>query len=161
MRPPRWALAVSTLGGIGFLKPAPGTYGSLAALPPAALLAWYGGVWALVLGFLAVTLLGIWSAALYGEATGRKDPPEVIIDEVAGQWLTLLPLTVSDLVWSWPLWLASFALFRLFDILKPWPCDPLERLDGGLGVMADDLMAGLYGALVMTLLLWFLGASLV
>ncbi|GAB5471772.1 MAG: hypothetical protein Kilf2KO_48020 [Rhodospirillales bacterium] len=160
-KPPLWAKTLSTLGGIGFLRPSPGTYGSIAALPPAALLVWLWGLWGLAIATLAVSLLGIVAAGRYADAIGKKDPSEAVIDEVAGQWLTLLPLAASSLALSWPLWLAGLLLFRLFDITKPWPCDPLERLPGGLGVMADDLMAGLYGALALSLLLWALGASLV
>src|SRR5690606_9557196 len=102
--------------GAGLLPKAPGTWGSLAALPPALLLAWLGGPWALMAGALAAFALGLWASARYAAAAGKDDPSEVVIDEVAAQWLVLAFLPLAPLPW-----LAGFALFRLFDAAKPWP----------------------------------------
>lgn len=140
----RWsslALTVTWLGS-GYLPRAPGTWGSLAALPPAAAIHWAGGPWALGLAGVAVAGLGIWACQRYllGESA---DPPEVVIDEVAGQWLALVPLALDPLHY-----LAGFAAFRLFDTLKPWPIRRLERLPGGWGVMLDDVAAGLAAGLL-------------
>ena len=98
-----------------------------------------------------VSVLGIIAANHYGQATGRKDPGEVIIDEVAGQWLALCAVP-HDMVW----FVAGFILFRFFDILKLGPVRWAEKRPGGLGVMADDIFAGLLSALC----LWLAGLGL-
>ena len=152
---------VATGFGSGLLKPAPGTWGSLAGL-----LAWVGLVlgtrtWpppvALGLGLAApllVTLLGVWAADRVAHATGTKDPSFIVIDEWAGQWLALTPLLFTHALhpqpWgAWALRLAvPFALFRLFDIWKPGPVDAAQRLPGGLGIVLDDVVAGLLAALL-------------
>jgi hypothetical protein len=103
----------------------PGTWGSLAALPGAALLHWLGGAWGLAAATLVVTGAGVPVAARYAEAVKREDPGEVVIDEVAGMWLTLVPLGLSPLAY-----LVGFAAFRLFDTLKPWPIRRAEGLPG-------------------------------
>lgn len=98
------------------------------------------GVWAVLL-----TPLGIWAATIVARESGRKDPQIVVIDEVLGQWLTLAGATHLD----WRTFLLGFVLFRLFDIWKPPPVRQLERLPDGTGIVADDLMAGVYGSLVL------------
>ncbi len=148
------ATLIATWFGCGRLPAMPGTWGSLAALVCAwPLIAW-GGTIGLPLAAAAVFALGCWAAGRYEAALGRKDPGEVVVDEVAGQWIALLPLVL----WSWPdgtlLFAAagSFLLFRLFDIWKPWPIGSLDRkLTGGLGIMVDDVLAGLYAALCLAL----------
>jgi len=99
---------------------------------------------------LTVVLLapGIWAAGRVAQAEGREDPQIVVIDEVLGQWVTLLGTSI----WNWKSFLAAFVLFRLFDIWKPPPARQSEALRGGLGIVADDLIAGLYGALAIFLL---------
>lgn len=144
--------AVVTFGFVGFLRPASGTWGSLAALP---------AFWALhAIGGPALCLVGIAAAAVGGlVATGRyiagapdKDPSEIVIDEVAGQWIALLPLTFgaartgADITALWPGWIAAFLLFRLFDIWKPGPVGWADRQPGATGVMLDDLIAGVFAA---------------
>jgi phosphatidylglycerophosphatase A len=136
------AKIVATWFGAGLLPKAPGTWGSLAALPLAWILAQWGGTPALAAATVAVTLLGWWASEVYVRQTGINDPSEVVIDEVAGQWLTLLVVPPDPLLYA-----AGFAFFRLFDIRKPWPVSWADRcLPGGLGVMVDDLFAGLYAA---------------
>ncbi len=102
--------------------------------------------------FLLLTVLlllpGIWAADVFAERIGQKDPHVVVVDEVLGQWLTL----AGTATLNWKSWLAAFALFRLFDIWKPPPARQVEALPGGIGIVADDLMAGLYGALAIFLL---------
>lgn len=135
--------------GSGLAPVAPGTAGSaLAALAYFALgrLAWPAQVAAIVV----VTLLGT-VAATRGERVWGEDPGRVVIDEVAGQWLALLAVPPT---WGWIG--AGFLLFRLFDITKPPPCRRLEHLPGGLGVIADDLAAGLYARLLLLAGAWFL-----
>ena len=139
------AKLLATWFGAGLLPKAPGTWGSLAALPLAWIIASWGGTWALAAATLLVSLIGWWAAETYAGQTGIADPSEVVIDEVAGQWLTLL--VVPPNLWFY---LAGFALFRLFDIRKPWPVSWADRsLPGGLGIMVDDLFAGLYAALFL------------
>lgn len=139
------AVVLATWGGSGLLPGAPGTWGSLAALPFAWGLMFWGGPLLLAAAALTVFAAGIWAAESYMRTTGEKDPGAIVVDEVAGLWLTLLPAGTDPL-----LFLAGFGLFRLFDILKPWPVSWADRrVGGGLGVMLDDVLAGLYGALVL------------
>ncbi len=114
---PAWhpAFLLATWFGCGLLPLGPGTWGSVAALPLAWLLAAWGGVPALAAASAAVLLVGWWAAAVYVRRTGIDDPREVVIDEVAGQWLTLLAVPPDPL-----LYLAGLAAFRLFDIWKPY-----------------------------------------
>jgi phosphatidylglycerophosphatase A len=141
--PSRWSpLAVFlTFGGAGYLPKMPGTWGSLAALPPGALILWLGGGWALAGAGAVAILAGAWAAHGYQARAGGHDPQEIVIDEVGGQWLALAPLALDPLHF-----LVAFAAFRLFDTLKPWPINALERLPGGIGIMADDAAAGLVAA---------------
>lgn len=147
----RWAWIVGTFFGAGFLKPGPGTYGSISAV-----IIWFAVAkhvpfhW-LPLITLAMaafaTAIGIPAATRVARESGRKDPQIVVIDEVAGQWLTLvfcLP--------SMPFALLGLLCFRVFDILKPPPVRRLERLPEGIGIVVDDLAAGVYGLIVQTLL---------
>jgi phosphatidylglycerophosphatase A len=139
----RWspqALLV-TFAGAGYLPAAPGTWGSLAALPPAAAILWLGGGWLLVCAAVVAIALGGWAAHGYATQAERDDPQEIVIDEVGGQWLALAPLALDPIHFA-----AGFAAFRLFDTLKPWPVGALERLPGGAGIMADDAAAGLFAA---------------
>lgn len=124
--------------GAGFLPRAPGTWGSLlAALAGSALLA--AGQWLLGAGAVAAIGAGLWAIPRAG---GEADPGWVVIDEVAGMWLAMLPLAHPTL----PGVAAAFALFRLFDIWKPGPVGRLDRVPGRVGVMADDVAAGLFAA---------------
>lgn len=138
--------------GSGLIRPAPGTWGSLAALMFA--LPIIGGDFAqeklLVMIALSI-VLGIYAANLWEKHTGSHDDGRIVIDEFAGMWIAMLPLTVTGLFT--PLNLAlSFGLFRFFDIIKPWPIGWLDKhISGGLGVMLDDVIAGLFalGALLL------------
>lgn len=138
-----WAWMVGTFFGAGLLKPGPGTYGSAAAL-----LLWWGaahvlhaGVGALaVLTFVAAvaaTLVGIPAATIVAREAGREDPGFVVIDEVAGQWVSLIALRPD-----WKHAVLGLVLFRIFDIWKPWPVRRLEELPEGTGIMLDDIAAG-------------------
>lgn len=144
---PNLAIALATWFGCGFSPVAPGTAGSAGALLPAVLLAGYAGWQPLYFGGLALAALGpgIWAAGRTARHYGKKDPGLVVIDEVLGQWITISGATVLN----WKSWLIAFLLFRLLDIWKPEPVRRLERLPGGVGIVADDVMAGLYGALVL------------
>ena len=138
------ASLIATWFGSGLVRPASGTWGSLAALPFGAALVWLGGPWLLAAATALAFALGLWASGLYAAAHETSDPGDVVIDEVVGQWIALLPFTLEPLAY-----LVAFLSFRVFDIAKPWPanwCD--RRLKGALGIMADDVVAGAYAALL-------------
>jgi phosphatidylglycerophosphatase A len=136
---------VATGFGIGRLPWAPGTWGSLAALPLAWVMWSRFGSAGVGVAAIAVFAAGWWAAHVYIRATGAEDPPEIVIDEIGGQLLTLA-VVPADVV----LYAAGLVLFRLADIFKPWPASWAEkRLKGGLGAMADDFLAGLYSAMAL------------
>ena len=134
---------LATLGPIGHLRPAPGTIGSAVGVVSGYMIASYGAE-ILALATLLLTIIGILAADAYSQTTSRKDAPEIIIDEVAGQWIALIILPL-DLWW----FAAAFVLFRFFDITKIGPVGMAEQLSGGVGVMADDIIAGLLAALCL------------
>ncbi len=140
----RW---VATWFGCGYTPAAPGTAGSMAALGIAILLNEFAGWGAMHFLVLAGVLfpLGVWASGVMESRMGKEDPGIVVIDEVVGQWVTLAGVTA----FQWQSWVAAFLLFRIFDILKPPPVRQMERLGGGVGIMADDVMAGAYGALLL------------
>jgi phosphatidylglycerophosphatase A len=160
------ALAIATCG-VGYLPLAPGTWGSMLAVALYFLIrvvvyspltsdidrlpTYWTFVFVELVTIAVVTIAGIWAASRVERGSGVKDPGKVVIDEVAGQLIALLPvpLTVDH---PWPLWfIPAFLLFRLFDIVKPYPARKLESLHGGLGIMADDLIAGVYAAIVVAI----------
>ena len=128
------ALFVATLGGIGRLKPAPGTWGSLVVLP----LLVFGPVIALVLGLL-VTLLGFFATREVLRDAPDEDPGWIVVDEAAGMLIALAGLTAEASIWGV---LIAFGLFRIFDIFKPWPISWADQQSGAFGVMLDDIVAG-------------------
>jgi phosphatidylglycerophosphatase A len=140
--------AIASAGGIGFFPWAPGTAGSAVALGLGAGLLLVGGHVVLAAAAVAAALGGIWAIRA---ARAKDDPGWVVIDEVAGQWLTLLGLHHL----SWGGAAAAFALFRLLDITKPGPIGAADRMNSALGIMADDVLAGLLGAVILwALLAW-------
>lgn len=147
------ARVIATWFGCGYSPKAPGSAGSLGALLAAWLLAQIPGFqpWSLWILAAVLTPAAIWSASVVARLEQRSDPQIVVVDEVLGQWITL----AAAPVFSWPWVLAAFVLFRLFDILKPWPVRRLEALHGGAGIVADDLAAGLYGWVVLLGVGWF------
>ena len=149
------ASLLATCLGTGLLPAAPGTWGSAAALPLAfAIVAWFGAVGLAIAAVLAF-IAGWWAAHVYASAAGERDPGAVVIDEVVGQWLVLLAVPPEP-----GYYLAAFAVFRLFDIAKPWPARRVERsVKGGLGVMLDDVVAGVYGYLVLSIARIALGGT--
>ena len=157
----RLARAIATIGGLGDRIPAPGTtVGSL----PAGLL-WWGACTALptttariaitAIGLFAAAALGTWASEVEAERRNETDPRPIVVDEVAGQWLTYL-VALPFVPLQSPIHLAVFALagfllFRFFDIVKPWPIRSFERLPGGIGIIADDLAAGYLAAAVLAI----------
>lgn len=147
---------IVTVLGVGRLPVASGTWGSLAALPAGYLLHWAGGPFLLVGATAAVLGLGLWAVGLHTAGDADPDRSEIVIDEVAGQWIALLPLSfglwhagVAPHVFPWPGWVAAFFLFRLFDILKPWPINRADAMKTPFGVMLDDVLAGIAAALLV------------
>lgn len=154
----RLSVACATVLGVGLLRPAPGTWGSLAAaliaLPCILVLPVHLVTPALVAGVVVVTALGLLSAPGASRHFGSGDPSAVVIDEVAGTWLALACIPAHTLASS-PLVAVTLAvlLFRVFDIAKPWPVGWFERFPGALGIMADDLAAGAVAGIIATALL--------
>jgi phosphatidylglycerophosphatase A len=163
------ALGIATCG-VGYLPLAPGTWGSLLGVAVYLLIQFY------YLGFIrryfdsdsftrlqpfpiivavelvvigVIILVGIWAASRTEELLGRKDPGKVVIDEVAGQLIALLPLVEP----GWISIIIAFVLFRFFDIVKPYPARRLERLESGLGIMSDDIVAGAYAAVATAVII--------
>lgn len=142
------AALIATGCGLGLLPKAPGTWGSLAALPLAWALDQTMGRSAILIAGVAIALLGIWAGQVYVAHHRTEDPGEVVVDEIAAQLLVLaaLPLTLFST-------LVGFLLFRLFDIWKPWPVSWADRsVKGGLGIMLDDLLAAAYAATALILI---------
>ena len=149
------AALIATVGGVGLLPRAPGTWGSLAALPAAWLIHAGFGTGGLVVAALAVFLAGWWAASVYSTASADHDPASVVIDEVAGQWLVLVAAPGDPMFYA-----AGFVLFRILDIVKPWPASWADRaLGGGLGIMLDDVVAGVYGAIALYMIVIAMGAG--
>jgi phosphatidylglycerophosphatase A len=143
-RKTRWAWLTGTFFGAGYLKPGPGTYGSVAAM-----LLWYAAAHAIPCSATAlsiatataavvVTLIGIPASTIVARESGREDPGFVVVDEVAGQLFALIPMHAD-----WRHALIGLLLFRLLDIFKPWPIRRFEALPDGTGIMLDDVAAGL------------------
>ena len=144
---------ITTFFGIGRLRPAPGTWGSAAAVLLAVLVYQAGGALLIPLGAVLAALIGFWAVPQALRMTTDEDPTEIVIDEVAGPWLamsfTVIPLwrhgiSILD---AWPGFVVPFLLFRLFDIWKPWLVGSADRQGGAVGVMMDDLWAGLFAGI--------------
>lgn len=145
----RVAVQLATVGGLGYAPVAPGTFGSAAGIA----LYWLTRHWSTPAQLTLIVLIavaGVWAGTRAETHFGREDPGAVVIDEVAGQLVTL-----AFIPWSLGAAVIGFFLFRVLDIIKPWPANRFERLHGGVGIMADDLMAGVYGCAAMHLALRF------
>jgi len=148
-----FARALATVGGLGDLLPAPGTtVGSLtgALLYWGASRMWPHPAWAVAIGGLALLVpLSVWACGIEADRRGQTDPGPVVLDEVAGQWLTLAVVALGRPgVPGLREMALAFLLFRLFDVAKPWPIRRLERLPKGWGIVADDLAAALVAGLL-------------
>ena len=149
----RYWLAVGL--GSGLLRPAPGTWGSLAGIVLAYAMLYIGiDTLELIAWTFALCVIGIKSIDGIEHLTGVHDAPEIVIDEWAGVWIAVLPLTLLPA--SWLAWGTAFLLFRLFDIIKPWPIGWLDqKVGGGFGVMVDDIVAGVQAAILLYGLLYY------
>jgi len=150
----RIGVFVASCSYIGYAPVAPGTFGSAAGLAVFAAVRASGSTVVEVVVMVGLFAIGIWSAAAAERYFDRVDPSYVVIDEVAGMLITLalLPVPFTGAI-------VGFVIFRAFDVIKPWPSGRFEKLPGGLGVMADDGMAGIYGNLLMRVLIWLLPAG--
>ena len=135
----RLAVAIASVGYVGFAPVVPGTFGSMAGVVLFWLLRTTGFVWMDVLSAAVALGIGTWSAHVTERALQLRDPGIVVVDEVVGMLITLafLPVTVAGTIFG-------FVLFRILDVVKPWPAASLERAPGGFGIMLDDVMAGIY-----------------
>ena len=150
--------AIATIFGIGFLRPAPGTWGSLFALVLAILLVETFGVIGFLFALVSICVFGWWATSKYLQQIKTKDPSEVVIDELIGQWIAILPIAMAVFYFNlesldlWPGWISSFLFFRLFDILKPSLIGWADKKNGTLGVMLDDIFAGVAAAICTVIL---------
>jgi phosphatidylglycerophosphatase A len=145
----RIAVLLSTVLYVGYVPFAPGTFGSAAGLVVYAAVAWAGSPVVEALAIALVFAGGAWAGTIAERYFGAVDPGPIVIDEVLGMLITLAFIPVG---WSGAL--AGFVLFRIFDVIKPYPAGRLERLHGGLGVMADDAMAAVYANIVLRVTRW-------
>lgn len=149
------ARLITTVFYVGRLRPAPGTWGSLAALPLALLIYMAAGWVGLAIAIVAACGIGHWAITQETARTGEHDASEIVIDEVAGQWLALMPVAYgahfsgAAITALWPGWVVAFLAFRLFDITKPWLVGRADRKHSAWGVIEDDLWAGLFAAIVV------------
>ena len=149
----RLAVFIATFGYCGYFPIAPGTVGSAAGLLVYALV-WWTGSRAVEIGLIVgLFAIGSWAGTIAEQYFGGIDPGPIVIDEVVGMLITLafIPVGISGAI-------AGFLLFRIFDVIKPYPAERLEKLHGGLGVMADDAMAAVYANITLRALMWLLPA---
>lgn len=141
------AALIATWFGVGLIRPAPGTMGSLIALGLGWGILTLGGQALLLLDIIIVLIIGVWAAEIYGKADNAPDSSSIVVDEVVGQWIALLVVPPSLLGYA-----VAFAAFRFYDILKPWPVGFVDKhVKGGWGVMLDDVLAGIYALIVVFL----------
>lgn len=146
---------IATFFYTGHLRPAPGTWGSLAAVLVGYVIHMLFGPWGLALGVVLSFGLGLWATTIETAGKDDHDPSEIVIDEVAGQWIALLPVSIGaahaglPIGALWPGLLTAFVMFRFFDILKPGPVGWADRREGPMGVMLDDVIAGVMAAIVV------------
>ena len=149
---------IATFFYVGLLRPAPGTWGSLAALPAALLFVFLFGAPLFAASIVVLYYVGLWATTQETAGKDDHDPSEIVIDEVVGQWVALLPVIIgafylkTSVLSLWPGWIAAFILFRLFDIAKPWHVGHADQRDDATGVMLDDVIAGLYAAICVVVM---------
>lgn len=150
----RLGLFVATCGYLGYVPIAPGTFGSAAGLAVFVAVRSTGSVTVELATIVVLFAIGIWAGTVAEHHFGGVDPGPIVLDEVVGMLITLalLPVNVTGAI-------VGFLVFRLLDVIKPWPSGGFEKLPGGLGVMADDGMAAIYGNLVMRGLIWLVPAG--
>ncbi len=151
---------IATFLYVGYLRPAPGTWGSLAALPAAWLIYALGGWILLAIAIPVAFAKGLWATHRMTSGQDDHDPSEIVVDEVVGQWIALLPVAIgashsgASVLALWPGILTAFLAFRLFDIWKPGPVGWADRKGDAMGVMLDDVIAGIFAAVVVLIGAW-------
>ena len=144
---------ITTVLGTGHLRPAPGTWGSLVALPLAWAVHELAGFWIFLILTILLFLLGWWATSEVTRGQEDHDPSEIVIDELVGMCVAMIPICFASAMLDmpslmlWPGWVSAFVLFRIFDIWKPGPVGWADRRDDALGVMLDDVVAGLFAAI--------------
>ena len=152
----RVSTVIASVLGIGYFPIASGTVMSIVAVPLAIFIARHGGGGpGVVIASLIAFGIGVWACGDHVRATGRDDPSECVIDELSGQWLACAGVCFDFAPATAAQFALAFLLFRLFDILKPWPISAAEKLPGGMGVMADDMLAGLAAAIICAAVQYF------
>lgn len=152
-----FAELIGTMARIGYMKPASGTWGSAAALPLFWALDVALGVPGVIIGTVVAFVAGLWATQNMTKAKGEEDPSEIVIDELVGMWIALIPVSIGSAMAGvpsttlWPAWPTAFLAFRLFDIWKPGPIGWADRRGDALGVMLDDVIAGVFAAIVVLL----------
>lgn len=147
------ARLIGTVGYVGYMKPAPGTWGSIAALPLAWLIYQIGGIYLFLLAIPVTYVKGYWATIQMTHGQDDHDPSEIVIDEVVGQWIALAPVVIgahmqgANVLALWPGWIAALVFFRLYDITKPGPVGWADRKNNATGVMLDDVIAGVFAAI--------------
>jgi len=141
------AALIATWFGVGLVRPAPGTMGSLVALGLGWGILTLGGQALLMIDIIIILIIGVWAAEIYGKADNAPDSSSIVVDEVVGQWIALMTAPSSIQAY-----IVAFAAFRFYDVIKPWPADYFDkRVKGGWGVMLDDVFAGLYALIIVFL----------
>ena len=151
-KPNKLTIYLATAGGIGRVPFAPGTWASIAALPFAVILHLFGGPWLLSISIVIIFFIGIGASNKYALYLEQEDPGSIVIDEFCGQWLAILPVAMD-----WRYYFIAFIIFRIAAILKPWPCKNAERIPGGMGIMLDDICAGIYAGIFTLMIATWLG----
>lgn len=147
------ARLIGTVFYVGNMRPAPGTWGSFIALPFGYLIYQIGGFYLFAIAIIVGFFKGWWATEQMTKGAENHDPSEIVVDELVGQWIALLPVFYGAWIMEvgvlalWPGWIAAFILFRAFDILKPWLVGWADRRDDALGVMLDDVIAGIFAAI--------------
>ncbi len=148
----RIALIFSSWFGTGLMRMAPGTFGTLAAAPPVIIVNYLGTIYSIIL-LIALIPLSLWASSVSQQLLGKDDPPEVVIDEASGLLVGVFLIPFSLLGFT-----LAFLLFRLFDILKPYPIGMIDkRVKGGTGIVLDDIVAGIYANICVRIFMVLLG----
>jgi Phosphatidylglycerophosphatase A and related proteins len=152
-----YAELIATIAKVGYMKPASGTWGSAAAVPLFWALHESLGVPGVLIGTVIAFVAGLWATQKMTQAKGEEDPSEIVIDELVGMWIALIPVSIGSAMAGapstalWPAWPTAFLAFRLFDIWKPGPIGWADRRGDALGVMLDDVIAGVFAAIVVVI----------
>ena len=139
------AVWLATWFGCGFMKSAPGTWGTLGGLPLAIFVATYGSPIIILVVTVLLFAIGYWAAGIFEKLSGEHDAGAIVIDEVAGICITFIAVAQMNFIMA----ALGFLFFRFFDILKPWPVSFFDKINGPMGVMADDIAAGIYAAICL------------